>query len=160
MGFLIGLLTAVLVFDCIIMVFLVLIQLPKKDAGAGLAFGGGATDALFGAGSGTVLTRITKYAAITFFVLSLMLSVMHSNYRRSSAVEFQKKLSGPAPLPVAPSTGPKPAASSPSISTTTTTTTTTTTVSNAPLLLTQPAEDSAAPKFPAVSNTNGPGGKP
>ena len=45
-----------------------LIQLPKKDAGAGLAFGGGATDALFGAGSGNVLTKITKYAATVFFV--------------------------------------------------------------------------------------------
>ena len=63
MGFIIGLLTLVMVFDCIILIFLVLIQLPKKDAGAGLAFGAGATDALFGAGSGTVLTKITKYAA-------------------------------------------------------------------------------------------------
>ena len=68
MAFLIGLLTLVMVLDCVIVVLLVLIQLPKKDAGAGLAFGGSATDALFGAGSGTVLTKITKYAAATFFV--------------------------------------------------------------------------------------------
>ena len=64
MGFLIGLLTVVMVLNCVILIFLVLIQLPKKDAGAGLAFGGGATDALFGAGSGNVLTKITKYAAM------------------------------------------------------------------------------------------------
>ena len=51
MGFLIGLLTVVMVLDCVALILLVLIQLPKKDAGAGLAFGGGATDALFGAGS-------------------------------------------------------------------------------------------------------------
>jgi len=63
MGFIIGLLTFMMVLDCVVLVLLVLIQLPKKDAGAGLAFGGGATDALFGAGSGTVLTRVTKYAA-------------------------------------------------------------------------------------------------
>ena len=67
MAFIIGLLTLVMVLDCLLLILLVLIQLPKKEAGAGLAFGGGATDALFGAGSGTVLTKITKYAAAAFF---------------------------------------------------------------------------------------------
>ena len=57
------------------LILLVLMQLPKKEAGAGLAFGGGATDALFGAGSGNVLTKITKYAAVIFFALALLLSV-------------------------------------------------------------------------------------
>jgi len=42
MGFIIGLLTFIMVLDCLVLVFLVLIQLPKKDAGAGLAFGGAA----------------------------------------------------------------------------------------------------------------------
>ena len=69
-----------------------LIQLPKKDAGAGLAFGGGATDALFGAGSGNVLTKITKYAAGTFFVLAIVLSVMQSYYHRRTATVFEQKL--------------------------------------------------------------------
>jgi preprotein translocase subunit SecG len=86
MGFLIGILTVVMVVDCLAMILLVLIQLPKKEAGAGLAFGGAATDALFGAGSGNVLTKITKYAAGTFFVLCIVLSVLQSyHYRRSSA---------------------------------------------------------------------------
>src|SRR6266550_2327944 len=80
MAFLIGFLTLVMVLDCVIVVLLVLIQLPKKEAGAGLAFGGSATDALFGAGSGTVLTRITKYAATAFFVLALLLSILQSRY--------------------------------------------------------------------------------
>ena len=35
MGFIIGLLTLVMVLDCLILIFLVLIQLPKKEAGAG-----------------------------------------------------------------------------------------------------------------------------
>ena len=60
MLFLIILLTAAMVIDCVILVFLVLMQLPKKEAGAGLAFGAGATDALFGAGSGNFLTKATK----------------------------------------------------------------------------------------------------
>ena len=73
MSFFIGLLTVTLVLDCLLLILLVLIQLPKKEAGAGIAFGGGATDALFGAGSGTALTKITKYAAGGFLALSLVL---------------------------------------------------------------------------------------
>ena len=60
----IGLLTAVLVLDCVLLILLVLVQLPKKEAGAGWRWGG-AADALFGAGAGNPLTKITKFAAIT-----------------------------------------------------------------------------------------------
>src|SRR5213593_3709032 len=107
MGFLIGLFTLVMVLDCLILVFLVLIQLPKKDAGAGLAFGAGATDALFGAGSGTVLTKITKYAAGIFFALAVVLSVMQSQYHGRTGSAFQRDLekAGTAPaaaMPLAP----------------------------------------------------------
>jgi preprotein translocase subunit SecG len=107
MGFLIGLLTVVMVLDCLALILLVLIQLPKKDAGAGLAFGGGATDALFGAGSGNVLTKITKYAAGTFFVLAIVLSVMQSFYHRRSATVFQQKLEQPSAPAGMPSTSPQ-----------------------------------------------------
>jgi len=120
MGFLIGLLTVVMVLDCLVLILLVLIQLPKKDAGAGLAFGGGATDALFGAGSGNVLTNITKYAAGTFFGLAIVLSVMQSYYHRRTATEFENKLgkSGPvpgmsAPAPQATTSASTPPASQP-----------------------------------------------
>src|SRR5882672_6573786 len=97
MGLFIGLLTVVMVVDCLILIFLVLIQLPKKDAGAGLAFGASATDALFGAGSGTVLTKITKYAAGAFFVMAIFLSVLQSNYHRRSGRQFIEAL-GAAPV--------------------------------------------------------------
>ena len=83
MGFIIGLLTAVLVITCIILVLLVLIQLPKKEAGLGQAFGSGATDALFGAGSGTALTKMTKYAAGIFFVLVLVLAVINAHQSKA-----------------------------------------------------------------------------
>src|SRR5438046_145533 len=111
MGFLIVLLTLVMVLDCLVLIFLVLIQLPKKDAGAGLAFGGSATDALFGAGSGTVLTKITKYAAGIFFVLALLLSVMQSKFYHRGASEFEKSLAGPATAPLAPSSSATPPSS-------------------------------------------------
>jgi preprotein translocase subunit SecG len=107
MGFLIGLLTVVLVLDCVVLIFLVLIQLPKKDAGAGLAFGGAATDALFGAGSGNVLTKITKYSASTFFILAIVLSVMQSYYHRRTATVFEQKLQQASPPAAIPATTPQ-----------------------------------------------------
>ena len=72
---------------------LVLIQLPKKDAGVGMAFGGGAADALFGAGSGNALTKITKYSTVIFFALALFLSHLESRlHQSSSASEFEKQV--------------------------------------------------------------------
>lgn len=100
MGFFIGLLTFVMVLNCIVLILLILMQLPKKDAGAGLAFGGGATDALFGAGSGNVLTKATKYCAIIFFVLAVFIGVLQSNYKDRSLLDLEKALaSQPGSLP-------------------------------------------------------------
>jgi preprotein translocase subunit SecG len=110
MGFVIGFLTFVMLVDSLALVLLVLIQLPKKEAGAGLAFGGTATDALFGAGSGNVLTKITKYAAGAFFVFSIVLSVMQSHYHLRNSSEFKKLIekSGPLPSAAVPSPGTTP----------------------------------------------------
>src|ERR1051325_4885534 len=83
MNILLWLLTFILVLDCLVLILLVLIQLPKKEAGMGQAFGGAATDALFGAGSGTALTKMTKYTAGVFFVLTMFLSVLHGRAARS-----------------------------------------------------------------------------
>jgi preprotein translocase subunit SecG len=110
MFFVIGLLTFFMVLDCIVLVLLVLIQLPKKEAGVGLAFGGAASDALFGAGSGNVLTKITKYAATIFFVMAVLLSVLQSRVYGGSGTSFQKKLiSGPS-IPSSPVLPPNSAA--------------------------------------------------
>ena len=146
MVFLIGLLTVVMVLDCVVLIFLVLIQLPKKEAGAGLAFGAGATDALFGAGSGTVLTKITKYAATTFFGLAVVLSVLQSHYHRRTTSDFQKSLeqvSRPTAGAVAPGTTvPNQPIAAPAA---------TTPGTNAPALLSVPAESTnVAP--PAAPN--------
>ncbi len=92
MIFIIGLLTVVLVLNCVVLILLILIQLPKKEAGAGLAFGGAASDALFGAGSGTVLTKVTKYATGSFFALALILSVLQGRISHSQETEFGRKL--------------------------------------------------------------------
>lgn len=93
MAFFLGLLTFILVLDCVLLILLVLVQLPKKEAGAGLAFGGAASDALFGAGSGNVLTKITKYAAAAFFVLAIGLGVLQGAFgKRNTAAELQREL--------------------------------------------------------------------
>jgi protein translocase SecG subunit len=91
MSFLVGILTVAMVFNCAILILLILIQLPKKDAGAGLAFGGGAADALFGAGSGNALTKITKWSAGILFALVLLVGYMLDNLDRgANASAFEK----------------------------------------------------------------------
>ncbi|MGO8678342.1 MAG: preprotein translocase subunit SecG [Limisphaerales bacterium] len=111
MVFIIGLLTAVMVLTCFVLILLILLQLPKKEAGAGLAFGGAASDALFGAGSGTVLTKITKYLATVFFVLAVVLSLMQSCSARRNKSDFRKLFAQPAKAPAAAAAAP--AASTP-----------------------------------------------
>ena len=80
MLWIIGLFTVVLVLDSLFLILLVLVQLPKKEAGVGQAFGGTATDALFGAGSGNALTKMTKYATGIFFVLTLGIYIMLNHH--------------------------------------------------------------------------------
>ena len=116
MSLFIGLLTAVLVVDCVLLILLVLVQLPKKEAGAGLAFGAGAADALFGAGAGNPLTKITKFAAITFFALLIIIALLSKGVhgdklkKFSSGVEAETKQaltpqSAPAVAPAVTVTG-------------------------------------------------------
>jgi protein translocase SecG subunit len=91
MSFVVGILTFLLVLNCLLLILLVLVQLPKKDAGAGMAFGAGTADALFGAGSGNALTKITKYTAGIFLGLSLLLGGLQSHIRNNnSSSEFTK----------------------------------------------------------------------
>jgi preprotein translocase subunit SecG len=100
------LLTAIMVIDCLFLVLLVLVQLPKKEAGMGQAFGGAATDALLGAGSGNVLTKITRWAAGVFFVLAILLTVLGNVANTSGGGStLQKNLSknqSSSALPAAP----------------------------------------------------------
>ena len=143
MLWLIILLTVLLIIDCLFLILLVLVQLPKKEAGLGQAFGSGTTDALFGAGSGNALTKLTKYFTAAFFILTLSLSILNAQQaknKRSSLERAMEKAgtSESAALPTAPST---PAAAAP---VTTTSTVPLTSATN--LLSAQPATTpSAAP---------------
>lgn len=92
MSIVIWLFTFLLILDCLVLMLLVLIQLPKKEAGMGQAFGGGATDALFGAGSGSALTKMTKYTAGAFFVLTLIISMSYGHMNRSKLADTRSLL--------------------------------------------------------------------
>jgi preprotein translocase subunit SecG len=163
MGFIIGLLTFIMVLDCLVLVFLVLIQLPKKEAGAGLAFGASASDALFGAGSGNVLTKITKYAAGIFFGLAIILSIMKS-HQHSSSSEFNKKLLGESHPPgaaVAPMPAPAPNASTAPLTVTNPMRTTVEEAGTNRPAVTPPATNApAVPNVPAAATTNTPAPTP
>ncbi len=110
MAWIIGLLTFVLVVDCLLLILLVLIQLPKKEAGLGQAFGSAATDALFGAGSGTALTKMTKYATGVFLAVTMLLAILNAQHSktRNRGFEEQMKEAGKTmeapPAPVTPAT--------------------------------------------------------
>lgn len=111
MSLIFSLLTIVLFVDCLFLTLLILMQLPKKEAGLGQAFGSGATDALFGAGSGNVLTKVTRYCATIFFVLALVLSIMgpRLNEERVRQREFLKTSKGNTSVTPTPTPTPTPA---------------------------------------------------
>jgi preprotein translocase subunit SecG len=115
MSFIAGILTVLLFVNSVLLILLVLVQLPKKDAGVGMAFGGGAADALFGAGSGNVLTKITKWGTGIFFAMALILGLLNKHAYSSNSPAFlkdvqQKQSQMPVgvppsiPPPVAPTT--------------------------------------------------------
>src|SRR5881296_2976521 len=116
MIWIIGLLTFFLVVDCLFLILLVLVQLPKKEAGLGQAFGGGATDALFGAGSGNALTKMTKYATGIFFALTLMIYVLYNHQARARSRGFAAQIQQAAKESEA--TPGKPAGTQPAAGTT------------------------------------------
>ncbi len=145
MSIFIGFMTVILVLNCLFLILLILIQLPKKEAGAGVAFGGGATEALFGAGSGTVLTKVTKYAAGIFMGLALLLSVLNAHHARSNArsLELELERTAAESSQSAPAALPQPAAA-PEV--------------GAPML--QSTATNITPTAPAPANPDAPAGQP
>jgi preprotein translocase subunit SecG len=86
-----------------IVVFVLLQQ--GKGADAGAAFGGGASQTLFGArGSATFLSRTTAILAVIFFATSLALAVLYS---RQSAQSGRSITEQPAPAAPAPPPAPE-----------------------------------------------------
>lgn len=106
MSVVIFLLSTVLVLTCLFLVLLVIVQLPKKEAGASMAFGGGMGEMILGAGSGNVLTKITKYTAGIFLVCSLLLSWLVSHRAHQSETGVSRALERAAAAPATPPSAP------------------------------------------------------
>ena len=154
MTFLIATLTVLLILDCLFLGLLILMQLPKKDAGVGMAFGGGAADALFGAGSGTLLTQLTKYTAAAFFALVFVLSYLniHANTSSASQLRMQIEKQSHETAPAAPALMTTPATTNAVVTTNPGASPSNMTVPAANLLLT--------PRAAAAAETNSPPASP
>lgn len=73
MGFLIGTFLTLFVIACVFLIFFVLIQAGKSG---NMSLMGGASQTPFGASGADLLTKITRGLAISFIVLSLVLSFL------------------------------------------------------------------------------------
>ena len=92
MNIVIFLLSFIMVISSLFLILLVLVQLPKKEAGLGQAFGSSATDALFGPGSGNMLTKMTKWTAVIFFSLTLFIWVLQGHNARAKGIDPRSRL--------------------------------------------------------------------
>lgn len=73
MNILIVIFSFILILLCLFTVLVVMVQKPKGDGGMGAALGGGSMEAALGAETSSLLTRVTIYVVIGFFVLTFML---------------------------------------------------------------------------------------
>jgi preprotein translocase subunit SecG len=101
---------------CLLLILIVLLQ-TSKGADIGAAFGGGASQTLFGsAGPGGFLTKITTGVAIIFMVTSIGLAYLSSHRTQTSIIkETTPKKTAPAlpPTPVEKGTPIAPAQPAP-----------------------------------------------
>ncbi len=89
-------LVTVLVIVCFLMILTILMQRPKSE-GLCDSFGGGLTDNLFGAQTTTVLTKFTVWLGGLFFILTLVISVLHvKSFAGPTAIQKQL-MKAPAP---------------------------------------------------------------
>ena len=92
----------------LLIILLVLMQRPKNE-GLGAAFGGGATDQLFGAQTTNVLQTITRWLGGMFFALTLLLSILYVK-QGGGRSPIQDKLTAPTVIPAPPAPDPVPGA--------------------------------------------------
>lgn len=89
---------------CLALIFIVLLQ-QGKGADMGAAFGGGASQTLFGSsGAGTFFGKATTAIAIIFMVTSLTLAYMSSNHKGDSVM---KEVAAPVEETIPENTAPE-----------------------------------------------------
>jgi preprotein translocase subunit SecG len=106
------LIATLFVINCFVLMFVILLQ-QGKGGDIASAFGGGSSQAAFGARSGaTVLSRATTVCAVLFVVGAMALGIL--GQRGGSSVVGGRAPSAPASAPVAPApAAPAPPAPAP-----------------------------------------------
>ena len=105
------LLATVFVVNCLVLLLVILIQQGKAGDMAS-AFGGGSSQAAFGARTGaTLLTKVTWVSASLFFAAALALSIVST--RGPGSVLGSVPAPAPAATQPAPATTPAPAPATP-----------------------------------------------
>src|SRR5436305_13269759 len=102
MNLLINLLSVFFVLVALLMVLVILMQRPKSE-GLGAAFGGGATENIFGAQTTNVLGKLTTWLAGIFFALTFGLSVLYAYRGAGGESAFRGE---PLQQQAAPATSP------------------------------------------------------
>ncbi len=86
MDIFIGILTAVEVIVCLLLILVVLMQRPRQE-GLGASFGDAAASQVWGAQTTNVLQKFTVYLAVILFVLTLLLAVLVSRAQNGGKTE-------------------------------------------------------------------------
>ena len=107
------LVAALFVINCLVLMFVILLQ-QGKGGDIASAFGGGSSQAAFGARSGaTVLSRATTVCAVLFVVGAIVLGILGQR-GPGSVVGGRAPASAPlAPAPAAPAPAPAPTTPAP-----------------------------------------------
>ena len=101
------------VIVCIALIMIVLLQ-TGKGADMGAAFGGGASQTLFGStGASTFLSKATTAAAIVFMITSLALAYMSGDRSGGSIMQDVETPIEQQAAPAAPVTSSTPEATTP-----------------------------------------------
>lgn len=109
MNILIAIFSFVLLLLCLFTLLVVMVQKPKGDGGMGAALGGGSMEAAFGAETGSLLTRVTIFAVIAFFILTFALYLGNLGAREAAmADEGQNRLRGIVDESASPGSGANP----------------------------------------------------
>ncbi|WP_395749278.1 preprotein translocase subunit SecG [Prosthecobacter sp.] len=105
MDIFIGILTAVEVIVCLLLILVVLMQRPRQE-GLGASFGDAAASQVWGAQTTNVLQKFTVYLAIILFGITILLAVLVS--RKQNAAKGPKLFGDAKPEAVAPAPATSP----------------------------------------------------
>jgi len=85
LNILISLLTFALILISLFLVLVILMQRANTNSGMGSAFGGGVAESAFGTETTNILVKATKWSALAFFVIALVLYLLFMSREQGGA---------------------------------------------------------------------------